>query len=107
HQAVWRSLKQGGEVGREAFNLLRDQAVCRSKLFNGNWGHQQGDACEQEVNVRIACTASSCSFARFSKTLAKQHVEQILRLSRGVREGHGIKWPSGRNQVVETAWIAT
>ncbi|MCY1298827.1 hypothetical protein D3C81_1562220 [compost metagenome] len=104
---MWRSLKQGGEVGREALNLLRDQAVSRSKLFNGNWGRQQGDACEQEVNVRIACTASACSFARFVETFAKQHVEQVLRLSRGVRERHGIKRPSGRDQVVETAWVAT
>ena len=83
---MWRSFKQGGEVGRKALNLLRDQAVSRSKLFNGNWGRQQGDACEQEVNLRIACTTSACGFARFGETLAKQHVEQILRLSGGVRE---------------------
>jgi hypothetical protein len=104
---VWRSLQQGGEVGRKAFSLLRDQTVSRSKFFNRNWGRQQGDAREQEVNVRIACTASACSFARVGETLAKKHVEQILRLSRGIRERHGIKRPSGRNQVVETAWIAT
>ncbi|KZC41046.1 hypothetical protein RHOFW510R12_14820 [Rhodanobacter sp. FW510-R12] len=107
HQAVWRSLKQGGKIGREAFNLLRDQAVCRSKLSNGNRGREQSDTSKQQINVRIACTASTCSFARFGETLAKQHVEQILRLSRGVRERHGIKRSSGRNQVVETAWIAT
>jgi hypothetical protein len=72
---VWRSFQQGGEVGREALNLLSEQAMSRSKLFNGNWGCQQGDACEQEVNVRIACTTSACGFARFGETLAKQHDE--------------------------------
>lgn len=107
HQAVWRSLKQGSEVSREALHLLRDQAVSRSKLFNGNGRRQQGDAREQEVNVRIASTTRACRFARVGKTLAKQRVEQIVRLFRGVRERHGIKRPSGRNQVVETAWIAT
>ncbi len=104
---MWCSLKQGGKVGREAFNLLRDQTVSCSQLFNGNRGRQQGDACEQEVNVRIVGAASACSFARFDETFAKQQVEQVLWLSRCVRERHGIKRPSGRDQVVETAWVAT
>ena len=54
-----------------------------------------------------AGATSPRSFTCFVETLAKQHVEEILWLIRGVRKSHWVKRSPGRDQVVEAAWIAT
>ena len=67
----------------------------------------QGDAREQAVNVRIAGTARVPFRARRPDACEAARRADRLALPRGVRERHGIKRPSGRNQVLETARVAT